>query len=182
MRSSAPWSAGWLDTATSADLWLHRLLPDGSSDFSFGVGANAVVPFDLAGLAAANFDTATTLALDADQRLIAVGEGVRNAINRSSNVIAARFLPDGALDPAFGAGGKTVATFNPPAIISLDYGNTVGNVHVTPRGLLLTGSQRRPARRPRLPAPLHGHDAPHRRPGPGHQFRKQPAALSPALV
>lgn len=132
--------AGWIDTASSADLWLHRLLPDGSSDFSFGVGANAVVPFDLAGLAAANFDTATTLVLDADQRLIAVGEGVRNAINRSSNVIAARLLPDGALDPAFGAGGKTVATFNPPAIISFDYGNTVGNVHVTPRGLLLTGA------------------------------------------
>ena len=131
---------GWIETATSADLWLHRLLPDGSSDFGFGVGANAVVPFDLAGLASANFDTATTLVLDEEQRIVAVGEGVRNPIDRSSNVIAARFLPDGALDTRFGAEGKTVATFNPPAIISFDYGNTVGNVHVTPRGLLLTGA------------------------------------------
>lgn len=131
---------GWIDGATSADLWLHRLLPDGSSDFSFGVGANAVVPFDLAGLASANFDTATTLALDADQRIVAVGTAVRDYLNYSSNVIAARFLPDGALDPAFGAGGKSVATFNPPGIINFDYGNTVGNLHLTPRGLLLTGA------------------------------------------
>ena len=135
---------GWIETATSADLWLHRLLPDGSSDFSFGVGANAVVPFDLSGVPSTNFDTATTLALDADQRIVAVGEGVRNAITRSSNVIVARFLPGGTLDSSFGVAGKSVATFEPPAIISLDYGNTVGNVHITPRGILLSGASEGP--------------------------------------
>ncbi|MGQ0592156.1 MAG: hypothetical protein ACT4QB_05760 [Gammaproteobacteria bacterium] len=85
-----------------SDFLLVRLNPDGSLDTSFGAGG--VVRTDFGG-----GDGANALVLQPDGKLVAAGNrrsGTR--VNVVSDLILARYHPDGSLDASFGAGGFVV--------------------------------------------------------------------------
>jgi uncharacterized delta-60 repeat protein len=85
---------------------LVRYHPDGSLDTSFGnLGGGVSTDFD------GNNDDAFSILVQPDGKLVAVG----SALNLADfyNFAAARYLPDGSLDPNFGTGGK----------VRLDFGN-----------------------------------------------------------
>jgi uncharacterized delta-60 repeat protein len=94
-------------TAYSADAGrnvfaLARYNPDGEFDTTFGTGGRVLTPVDTAG--DAGNDEATALALAADGSIVlAGGTGTYPA-----NFAAARYRPDGTLDPTFGTGGTVV--------------------------------------------------------------------------
>lgn len=130
---------GWIGTVNSTELWLHRLLSDGSSDFGFGVGANVVVPFDLAGSSASNVDYATALDIDAQDRILVGGQAVRSANLDDTAAVAVRLNDTGTPDEGFAAGGKVVRNFAEPGIVPSDIGNAVASIHATPLGTVLSG-------------------------------------------
>jgi uncharacterized delta-60 repeat protein len=81
---------------------LARFNADGSFDPTFGTGGRVLTPVDTAG--DAGNDEATALALAADGSIVlAGGTGTYPA-----NFAAARYRPDGTLDPTFGSGGTVV--------------------------------------------------------------------------
>jgi uncharacterized delta-60 repeat protein len=73
-----------------------RLLPDGTPDATFGEDGIART---YAG------DTAQGMAIQPDNRIVVTG----STWDGASRIVLARFLPDGALDPAFGDGGIVVS-------------------------------------------------------------------------
>lgn len=75
----------------NGDVFVLRLLADGTSDATFGSGGFAV-------LATNADDNVTDMALLPDDRVIVVG-------NNTSGPFVARFLSDGTPDPTFGMGG-----------------------------------------------------------------------------
>jgi len=95
---------GTFGSPGSRRLQLYRLLPNGSLDAGFGVGGRVVV---------ADKDGSTTsgssVIVEPDGRIVVAGQ-------RGSELLVARLLADGALDPAFGIGGVYV-------------GSTTGNVN-----------------------------------------------------
>jgi uncharacterized delta-60 repeat protein len=81
---------------------LARFNADGTFDATFGTGGRVLTPVDTAG--DAGNDQATALALAADGSIVlAGGTGTYPA-----NFAAARYRPDGTLDPTFGSGGTVV--------------------------------------------------------------------------
>ena len=82
---------------------LMRYNGDGSRDFSFRSRGKTTTDF------AGRDDTALGVAVQPDGKIIAAG----NTLNQSNvNVLAfARYNVEGELDPTFGTGGKTTATF-----------------------------------------------------------------------
>jgi uncharacterized delta-60 repeat protein len=89
-------------STTGQDFALVRLLADGQLDTGFGQGGKVVTPMQTH----SGGDVVYALALPViggQQRILAVGgEG---------DFMAARYLPNGTLDTAFGAGGKVVGMF-----------------------------------------------------------------------
>jgi len=82
---------------------LARYLPDGSLDAAFGTGGRVVT--SVGGLRVAH-----ALVRQSDGKLVAAGWG---AVPGSLRDFAlARYLPSGALDPAFGAGGTVMTDFD----------------------------------------------------------------------
>jgi uncharacterized delta-60 repeat protein len=77
------------------------LNPDGSRDTSFG-GGDGVTYLDVNG----NSDAARSVDVDMQGRIV-VG-GITDPASGPSDVLLARLLPDGTLDPTFGAGGIVV--------------------------------------------------------------------------
>jgi uncharacterized delta-60 repeat protein len=86
------------DASSNTDFALARYHADGSPDTSFGTGGRVTADFD--GL---NDDVFAVL-VQPDGKLVAVGSA-RNAVSDYDFALA-RFLPNGALDTAFGSGGK----------------------------------------------------------------------------
>lgn len=129
--------AGWIDGVNTADFWIHRLLPSGASDFGFGSGANAVIPFDLTGSPATDLETITALDIDAQGRILAGGIAIRDAGTQQHAAVAARLGANGALDTGFASAGRFVGTFAPPA--DADPGNAVSGIHATPGGVVMVG-------------------------------------------
>jgi len=101
--------------------WLARLNGDGSLDQSFGTGGQVLTPF-----AGAAFASAAVL--QPDGRIIAVGSGPAPSVYALK---AARYNPDGSLDPTFGSGGQ----------VTLAFGQNVYAGHATlqPDGKLVIG-------------------------------------------
>ncbi len=74
--------------------WLVRLNVDGSLDPSFGTGGQVYTPFPGGAL-----DVSVAGLLQPDGRIVAMGWG-------NMAVMAARYNPDGSLDPTFGTAGQ----------------------------------------------------------------------------
>ncbi len=95
-----------MDEASDPDFALARLNPDGSLDAAFGQ----------AGLAHTDFgfdreDYACAVALQADGKIVVGGQaslptGLPAPNDYDYALALARYTPDGALDPTFGAGGR----------------------------------------------------------------------------
>jgi uncharacterized delta-60 repeat protein len=85
----------------SGDFALARYNPDGSLDSSFGSGGKVTTDFG-------GFDSAFGVALQADGKIVAAGQGAS-----SGDFALARYNPDGSLDPTFGSGGKVTTDFAP---------------------------------------------------------------------
>jgi uncharacterized delta-60 repeat protein len=75
--------------------------PDGSLDPRFGTGGQVVTPVGVNGDAGAN-----AVVYQPDGKIVAVG-GATDA-QGNADFAAARYLPDGRLDPTFGTGGTVV--------------------------------------------------------------------------
>jgi uncharacterized delta-60 repeat protein len=98
--------AGYAYWAVSPSSWgdiaVAVLNPDGSRDASFG-GGDGVTYLDLNG----SNDAARSVDVDGQGRIV-IG-GTTALAGGASDVVLARLLPDGTLDPAFGAGGMVVS-------------------------------------------------------------------------
>ena len=99
--------------------WVVRLNVDGSLDPSFGTGGQVYLPF-----AGPEFNVSYTGLLQPDGRIVTVGQG-------NMAVMAARFNPDGSLDPTFGTGGQ--------ATVPLADDFVVGRATPQPDGKLVIG-------------------------------------------
>jgi uncharacterized delta-60 repeat protein len=97
--------AGYAYWAVSPDSWgdiaVAVLNPDGSRDTNFG-GGDGVTYLDING----SNEAARSVDVDTQGRIV-VG-GTTDPANGPSDVVLARLLPDGALDPTFGTGGIIV--------------------------------------------------------------------------
>lgn len=82
------------------DLLLVRFNADGSMDSSFGTGG--IQTSDVG----ASTESATDVAVQPDGALVVVGSA-HFAASNSSEAVVARYLPNGAPDPAFGTRGAT---------------------------------------------------------------------------
>lgn len=100
----------WLDRPRPADAALARYNPDGTLDSSFGRDGRVVT--DLA-----DSDEIAAVAIQADGKLVLAGTSRRAGAGHRLDapellpgdaIVAARFEPDGTLDPSFGTGGVVV--------------------------------------------------------------------------
>jgi len=100
--------AGYTDAAGNGRMRvvLFRLLADGSTDYSFGSGGQVALP----GIAEAPSETANGLLLGANGSILVAAQ--LNDGSGNSRFALLRLLPNGALDPAWGSGGKA---FGPTA-------------------------------------------------------------------
>ncbi len=80
-----------------------RFNADGSVDAAFGTGGKVTTDF------AGSLDKAFAVAVQADGKIVAVGQERNGASNY--NWALARYAADGALDPTFGTGGKVTTEF-----------------------------------------------------------------------
>lgn len=108
------------------DIGLMRLNPDGSLDASFGDSGK--VKTDLRGVDPYSHDGIMGLAIQSDNKIVAVGE---RQFNGASTYATLRYNPDGSLDQTFGAGG----------IVDLEVDGYASDVLVQPdNSILVAGS------------------------------------------
>ena len=86
------------------DFALARYRPDGTLDSTFGDAGTVLTDFG-----GGSFDFARALAIQADGKLVVVGE---SHDSDSSDFALARYLPNGTLDSTFGDAGKVLTDFN----------------------------------------------------------------------
>jgi len=102
----------------------------GDLDPSFGAGGKVTTDFF------GYWDAASSVALQADGKIVAAGTVADNCYQRFCNLYfaLARYMPDGSLDPSFGTGGKvaTVATYGGEPVWTFG-----GDVAVLPDGKIL---------------------------------------------
>lgn len=94
---------------------------EGHLDGTFGVGGKAPQPFE------AFVDTPLAVAVQSDGKIVVAGEGSRTE-GDGRELLLARYLPNGELDPGFGSGGKTAATLptrTRPADLLLDAAGSI---------------------------------------------------------
>jgi uncharacterized delta-60 repeat protein len=96
--------AGDKYSGASWDFALARFNGDGSLDGTFGTGGLATTDFN------GGYDSARSLAIQPDGRIVAVGYGTSNPAIGSGFGLA-RYNTDGSLDTTFGAGGKVTTNF-----------------------------------------------------------------------
>ncbi len=92
--------------ADLGEMALLQLTADGLPDEAFHGTGEVVADFRSAGYRSSS---ALSVALDASGRLVAAG--ATRSIAGNTDFAAIRVLPDGRLDPAFGAGGRLVTGF-----------------------------------------------------------------------
>lgn len=84
---------------------LARYHPDGQLDLSFGEGGKVHTEFfDEQGNV--QHAAASSVVLQDDGKILLGGHVLRDDQTRRRNVMLARYLPDGSLDPRFGVGGR----------------------------------------------------------------------------
>ena len=85
---------------------LSRFNPDGTLDAGFGMGGRVITGFPDGSA------RASAVAVQHDGRILAAGSVIRAANFASvASIGLARYTPDGALDPTFGAGGRVTTAF-----------------------------------------------------------------------
>jgi uncharacterized delta-60 repeat protein len=92
-------AAGGTSDPFVTDFAFARYNADGSLDASFGVGGKVTTDFG-------GFDAASGLAIQGDNKIVAVGAGGPN-----NDFVLARYNTDGSLDTSFGTGGKVTTDF-----------------------------------------------------------------------
>jgi uncharacterized delta-60 repeat protein len=92
------------DRLSDYDFAAARYLPNGQLDATFGTAGKTSTDF------ARGFDRARTAALQPDGSIVAAGFAIRTN-GSHENFAAVRYLPDGALDAAFGGDGKVQVGF-----------------------------------------------------------------------
>jgi uncharacterized delta-60 repeat protein len=105
---------------------LARHNADGSLDSSFGSGGKVTTSFG------ASADIATGLALQADGKLVAVGNTEVDPYNHILNIAVARYTTNGLLDASFGGTGKVVTQVTAGE-------SRAGGVVIQPDGKILIG-------------------------------------------
>jgi uncharacterized delta-60 repeat protein len=106
--------------------FVARYLPDGEIDKSFGSGGVSKIPWTTE----KESEDPTGVAIDGQGRIVVGGEAVKGEV-RGFDFAAARFFPNGVLDPSFGEGG--VATLDIPG----DGFDLARDVAVDPQGRVL---------------------------------------------
>jgi uncharacterized delta-60 repeat protein len=95
-------AAGFSSLTGRGDFALARYNRDGTLDASFGIGGTVTTDF------AGGVDTALSVAIQADGKIVAAGSATINGI---SDFALARYNRDGTLDASFGAGGTVTTDF-----------------------------------------------------------------------
>lgn len=86
----------------ASDFAILRLTRDGALDPSFGTGGKVFTDF------AGSTDTAYAIALQSDGKIVLAGTSIVSG--SSYDFAAARYLPDGTLDPSFSGDGKVTTS------------------------------------------------------------------------
>lgn len=115
------------------DFAVARLLPEGAIDTTFGTDGRITHGFDIGGPGAHNADTAYAMALQPDGKIVLAGDANISATDTPNFDFAImRLTSTGALDSAFGTGGRVLVPFDrfPSALdtaraLLLDNGNLV---------------------------------------------------------
>lgn len=97
-------------SATDSDFLVVRFDATGSFDPSFDADGLVVVPFDL--VPGSNADAAKAVAVQPDGMIVVVGTVTSANGPGNTDIGVVRLLPNGALDPSFGSGGKTTIAFD----------------------------------------------------------------------
>ncbi len=103
-----------------AGVTVARFDREGHLDATFGVGGRAPQPFE------AFADTPLAVAVQTDGKIVVAGEG--SMAEGGQELLLARYLPNGDLDPGFGSGGRaavTLPTRTRPADLLLDAGGDI---------------------------------------------------------
>lgn len=88
------------------DAALIRLNPDGTLDETFGVNGYVAADFD------GRVENIYAAALQPDDKIVVAGSsGLRGPSSVRTDFALARFMPDGSLDPSFGANGVVITDF-----------------------------------------------------------------------
>jgi uncharacterized delta-60 repeat protein len=93
-----------------------RLNPDGSIDTSFGTNGRSSANFPVVNpspyFTSTSYDTATSLALAPDGKIVVEGSTLSDFLNEFDDFAVARFNTDGSLDSSFGTGGLVYQDLN----------------------------------------------------------------------
>jgi uncharacterized delta-60 repeat protein len=103
-------------TSVTPDFGLVRYLPNGALDSSFGPSRNGKVNTNLSTYeAGGRQDRATSVALQADGKIVVGGLLIRGPASSNSNydAVLVRYDTAGNLDPTFGQGGKVATSLSP---------------------------------------------------------------------
>ena len=157
---------------------IGRLNSDGSLDTTFGQGGSVASSFSNP---ASGFNS---LIVQPDGKIVGIGYTTAAGGDGSgAYVVAARYLPDGSLDPSFASGGKLQFALSgdnadsPGAAVALPDGDMVVTIGVgwvsRPRGAPARGATAGAARRPAAgPAHLRRAHRERRRGGPRDDHRR----------
>jgi uncharacterized delta-60 repeat protein len=118
--------AGGFDWSYMQFFAIVRFKPNGIVDSSFGVNGVARTNFG------ANSNIVESLALQADEKIIAGGQQLKNVYNFDREMILARFESNGVLDTTFGNRGQVITDLN----ISDDECKSIA---IQPDGKILAG-------------------------------------------
>jgi uncharacterized delta-60 repeat protein len=113
--------AGGADVGGNRDFALARYFPNGALDVGFGSGGKVTTP-----IGAATFEYATSVALQADSKIVAAGE----TQGGENSFALVRYTASGVPDPSFGTDGKVTTSLAPGY-------DTAGGVAVQPNGMIL---------------------------------------------
>lgn len=92
--------------SSQLDIVVHRLLPNGQPDSSFGTGGVVVT-----NLGTTN-DAGYAPAILPDGKILIAGHKNEELYSIATDFVLVRYLPDGSLDDAFGEGGVAVHSFS----------------------------------------------------------------------
>jgi uncharacterized delta-60 repeat protein len=118
-------AVGQFGTSTSTELLLMRTMPDGSFDQAFGSDGIATASPGLQ-----QYSTGMRVHGATNGALIVAGMTVLNTAADTVQMLIARFLEDGTMDPGFGALGGVIVAY--PTAMSVPMG-----LHVEPNGDVL---------------------------------------------
>ena len=101
-------AAGYSGNPDKHDFSLVRYNPEGSLDFSFGVGGKVTTPVGPAD------DQGGSLVIQPDDKIVAAGD---SSDGSKYDFALVRYDPNGTIDPSFGTRGKVMTSFGPATVI-----------------------------------------------------------------